>query len=568
MDIKSKRNRHPDKTPWLRCLLPGILLSVPMAQHWMDARGYGSPALLRPLVMTVLLLPGAAAMWRLIRRRPYEGRLWPPESLLLFFAAWILWGETGTSVMRVIFRAYSEGMLMSEDSAFIIGSYMVSGGTLVVLELAVCMLPLSYGLSVCLYHMAQLGKRHEFCQRSILYRWGLRLWQIFAGGKGVRRQALGEIAVTAFLTAILSGVLIVGLTMGSYGTYELSGQALLILLSGPAAVLALGLILALRLGRSQGLMSQVESLQRQIQRLYERGAPEERAEELLPSDSPLYISMEQLCHISETLKESVRQAVAGEKLKVELLANVSHDLKTPLTAIIGYGERLAGEELPPAAREYVERLNHKAAYLYDVVQDVFELSKISSGAAAVEMTRLDVKKLWEQTIGGMDEELKSSQLTLRRRYAGQSFWIQGDGARLHRVFQNLLDNALKYSLPGSRIYLTVEGTGGAGTDGGEGDVGAGAEEEVKEGMEGKMAENPRPPLPVKITLVNTASYEIRFDAETITGRFVRGDAARTGEGSGLGLAIASTFTQACGGTFSVETDYDQFRVSMEFLPAD
>ena len=360
-------------------------------------------------------------------------------------------------------------------------------------------------------------------------------------GKTLRRQALGIIGAVWLLVILAAAGLTAGLiwVWDIHLAYGEGWELIALALAACAGAGAMGLLLAAGFCRRKGLFGQTETLQGRIRRMAEGQNSEQ--ENALPVSSPLYSSFEQLGHISDTLKESVRQAVAGERLKVELLANVSHDLKTPLTAIIGYGERLAKEELPPAAREYVERLNHKAAYLYDVVQDVFELSKVSSGSIGMEMTELDVKKLWEQTIGGMDGELRQSSVTLRRRYEGEDFRIRGDGARLHRVFQNLLDNALKYSLPGSRIYLTVTGIP--------------ADPEAAGAPEGPA---------VTVTMVNTASYEMNFNAKTITGRFVRGDAARTGEGSGLGLAIASTFVQACGGSLKVETDYDQFRVSIRF----
>ena len=565
MDTKSKRNSRAETMPWFGCILPGLFLAVPLAQQQADMRGFGSPESIRGFWMALLLLPGVLSMVFLARRRPYTGRLWYLESMLLLPVLWqCLYGKGSRAILGIVMYGKGEELLSSYAEYYVPGngSIMINGGTLLILYLALCLLPLSYGLSLCLYQLIQIGRRGAFRQQSLAYRWGYRLYGVLAGGKTLRRQALGMIGATVLLFGLAVAAMTVGLIWFVGAELAYGEEWMLILLAAALCLGAgmMGLLLAAGFCRRKGLFGQTEALQRRIGQLAEGGlsCEEEKdaalhpaserttedtgREEAPPVSSPLYPSFEQLGHISETLKESIRQAVAGERLKVELLANVSHDLKTPLTAIIGYGERLAKEELPQTAREYVERLNHKAAYLYDVVQDVFELSKVSSGSIGMEMTALDVKKLWEQTIGGMDGELRQSSVTLRRRYEGEDFRIRGDGARLHRVFQNLLDNALKYSLTGSRIYLTVTGLSAGPT---------------------AMAGVLEAPV-VTVTMVNTASYEINFDAKTITGRFVRGDQARTGEGSGLGLAIASTFVQACSGTLEVDTDYDQFRVRITF----
>ena len=223
-------------------------------------------------------------------------------------------------------------------------------------------------------------------------------------------------------------------------------------------------------------------------------------------------------------EEAVKTAVTSERFKVELISNVSHDLRTPLTSILGYGELLQQEQLSATGKEQLGRLNQKAGYMRDLVDSLFELTKVSSGVMEAKHERIDLIRLLEQTIGLFDDQLTAAGLEVRRRYMADSVPVMTDGARLHQVFANLLGNAIKYALKGTRIHL-----------------------EVKE-----LADH------YYIRMVNTASYEMDFDPEQILQRFARGDKARSGQGSGLGLAIAQTYTESVGGSFEVAVDADQF----------
>ena len=214
---------------------------------------------------------------------------------------------------------------------------------------------------------------------------------------------------------------------------------------------------------------------------------------------------------------------------MELVTNVSHDLKTPLTSIISYAELLEQEHLEPPAGEYVTILSQKAQRLKGMVQDVFEVSKAASGQLPVSLKRLDLARLLRQTLADMDQPIQESGLQLRTQLPDHSVLIQGDSDRLYRVFQNLLGNALKYSLAGSRVYLTLT---------------------VEEGQ-------------AVAALRNTSAAELRPGLD-YTQRFVRGDESRTDGGSGLGLSIASSFVQACGGQFQVETQADLFTALVSF----
>lgn len=223
-------------------------------------------------------------------------------------------------------------------------------------------------------------------------------------------------------------------------------------------------------------------------------------------------------------QEALRTAVAGERFKVELIANVSHDLRTPLTAILGYGELLQKEKLSEEGAAQLLRLNRKAGYMRDLVDALFELTKVSSGVLESKKEELDLIRLLEQTVGLLDDQLTDAGLAVRRHYEADSVILVTDGARMHQVFANLLENAIKYALAGTRIHLEVK------------------ENETE----------------YTVRMVNIASYEMDFEPEEILQRFSRGDKARTTSGSGLGLAIAQTYTESVGGRFRVSIDGDQF----------
>lgn len=237
----------------------------------------------------------------------------------------------------------------------------------------------------------------------------------------------------------------------------------------------------------------------------------------------------QLLEVQAQHEEAVRAAVTSERFKVELISNVSHDLRTPLTSILGYSELLQQETLSPEGREQLRRLHQKAGYMNDLVESLFELTKVSSGAAESKKDEIDLVRLLEQTIGLFDDQLVNAGLTVRRSYGADAIPIITDGARMHQVFANLLGNAIKYALAGTRIYLEVKETEHS----------------------------------YRIRMMNTASYEMDFKPDEIMQRFARGDKARSTKGSGLGLAIAQTYTESVGGTFRVSVDGDQFSAIVE-----
>ena len=271
---------------------------------------------------------------------------------------------------------------------------------------------------------------------------------------------------------------------------------------------------------------------------------------LICAASSLKINMEEMGEVHD---EALEKAVKNERLRVDLIANVSHDLRTPLTSILGYGDLLKKDVSTPEGQDHLALLNQKADYMKELVDSLFELTKVASGVLVSEKQPLDLIRLLEQTLGLMEDELESADLTVKRHYERDSIILSSDGQFLNRIFLNLFGNAVKYALKGTRIHLYVSFISSV------------------EDLPNKTLANGSPSHGnstgnmILVRLTNTASYEMDFDEEEILERFVRGDRSRTTKGSGIGLAIARTYTEALGGHFEVKVDGDQFN-ALVYLP--
>lgn len=250
----------------------------------------------------------------------------------------------------------------------------------------------------------------------------------------------------------------------------------------------------------------------------------------LPEDTDLREAAENLNEISQGMEKALEERTKSERMKVELVANVSHDLKTPLTSIVSYIDLLEQEKnLPEHVKDYIRILSEKSERLKNIVQDVFEVSKAASGQLPVHLEELDFGKLLRQTLADMNIQIEKSELTLRTTIPEEPVLIQADGQRLYRVFQNLIQNALQYSLKGSRVYLTLTT------------------------QDGKAC--------ASVKNISAAELDTNTD---FTERFVRGDTSRSDGGNGLGLSIAKSFTEACGGELQVKAEADLFVASVTF----
>ena len=218
-------------------------------------------------------------------------------------------------------------------------------------------------------------------------------------------------------------------------------------------------------------------------------------------------------------------------MKTELITNVSHDLKTPLTAIITYLDLLKQEDLTKEDQtEYIKTLDQKAQRLKLLIEDLFEVSKAATGDIVMNCTEVDLTSLMKQIRLENEDRIAESTLDFRWNLLEEKKMLMLDPNRTYRIMDNLLQNVLRYSMPYTRVYV-----------------------DMKERQKS-----------VSVIIKNISASEMNFNAEEITDRFVRGDLARNTEGSGLGLAIARSFTELQGGDFDIEIDGDLFKVIVKF----
>lgn len=240
---------------------------------------------------------------------------------------------------------------------------------------------------------------------------------------------------------------------------------------------------------------------------------------------------QELNDVQGGLEQAVQEQMKAEHLKTELITNVSHDIKTPLTSIVNYVDLLKKEDMPsPAAREYVDVLDRQSHRLKKLTEDLVEASKASSGALNVELQPTDVNVLLSQIEGEYQERLAACHLTLVTQPPAPGTMIQADSRLLSRVMDNLVSNVCKYAMENTRVYVTAA---------------------VRDGQ-------------AVISFKNVSRDELNISPDELMERFVRGDASRHSEGSGLGLSIARSLVQLQGGTFALSIDADLFRADIVF----
>ena len=238
-----------------------------------------------------------------------------------------------------------------------------------------------------------------------------------------------------------------------------------------------------------------------------------------------------LNNISTGVSRAVEERMKSERFKAELITNVSHDIKTPLTSIINYVDLIKREELEEGTvKEYVTVLDRQSSRLKKLIDDLMDASKASTGNLAVNCTRTEAGVLLTQTIGEYEERMKNCGLELILNQPEEEIFIMADGRLLWRVFDNLMGNICKYSQPGTRVYLRLE----------------------------QISKN------VVITFRNISKHALNISADELLERFVRGDSARTTEGSGLGLSIANSLVELQKGVMDLMIDGDLFKVVLTF----
>ena len=235
--------------------------------------------------------------------------------------------------------------------------------------------------------------------------------------------------------------------------------------------------------------------------------------------------------IGDGLDAAVEKSLKDERMKTELITNVSHDLKTPLTSIINYIDLLKRLDLKdPEALKYLEILDSKAHRLKSLTEDVVEASKASTGNIKLEMNDIDFVEMVQQVIGEFEEKFQEKNLTMMVHFTDEPSIIYADGQRMWRVLENVFGNVVKYAMEGTRVYAEISNRN----------------------------------KKVTFSLKNISAQPLNISADELTERFIRGDVARNTEGSGLGLSIAKSLTELQGGEFKLYLDGDLFKVMITF----
>ena len=235
--------------------------------------------------------------------------------------------------------------------------------------------------------------------------------------------------------------------------------------------------------------------------------------------------------IAGGFSNAIEESLQSERLKTELITNVSHDIKTPLTSIINYVDLLKKEELQnEKVKEYVKILDMKSQRLKKLTEDLVEASKVSSGNVQLQIEEINLKELIHQSIGEFEDRFKEKGLQIECKMPKEEIKIRADNRYLYRVIENIFSNVTKYALENSRVYIDMK------------------KEKSK----------------IEMSIKNISKEKLNISSEELMQRFVRGDKARYTEGSGLGLSIAKSLTELQGGIFHIYIDGDLFKVVMEW----
>ena len=243
---------------------------------------------------------------------------------------------------------------------------------------------------------------------------------------------------------------------------------------------------------------------------------------------------EQLNRLSDTAMKEAQDRLRSERMKTELITNVSHDIKTPLTSIINFVDLLRKPHTEEEEQQYLEVLSRQSGRMKRLIEDLIDLSKATTGNIQVNTTRLDAAEAVQQALGEFSDKMEAVNLTPVFRHSEDSVWVLADGRLMWRVLSNLLSNAVKYAMPGTRLYLDLARNGNQ----------------------------------VLIAMKNVSREELKVNAEELLERFVQGDTSRSTEGSGLGLNIAQSLMELQGGTLQIQMDGDLFKVVLTFCAAE
>lgn len=363
-------------------------------------------------------------------------------------------------------------------------------------------------------------RHHTFKESSIIYRfivWVLKVLKWICSKIIFILQGIPLVwkSTLILMAGIIINFIIVIMICNAYNP----GSALFIWFFGAAVTLAAGIYIALCMRK----------LREAAHRLAEGDLEYQVDKKGLFLDLAKHAG--DLNSIGQGMSRAVEEKMKSERFKTELITNVSHDIKTPLTSIINYVDLLKKEEIDnDRAVEYIEVLDRQSSRMKKLIEDLVEASKAATGAMKLNLEKCQVDVLMMQVAGEYKEKAEKAELSIISRQPDEKIEIIADGRSMWRIFDNLMNNICKYSQSGTRVYQILEQHGDKAV----------------------------------ITYKNTSRYELDITSEELMERFVRGDKSRSTEGSGLGLSIAKNLTELNGGTFDISIDGDLFKVVMKF----
>ncbi len=401
------------------------------------------------------------------------------------------------------------------------GLYFLTELNGLVVSIVICTLTLTFLYFLCLWYLLSIVvqiKAKVLIKRTVLY-WCFKklskLWNII-------KHIYKNIATVYKTALVIAAFWVLEFILIGFNSYESDNLIICwLVISAVVSIIVLLFAIAFQRVKKGGEKIVNGDLENKIDTAYMFGDIKEFADSLN--------------NINNGLQSAIEDKMKSERFKTELITNVSHDIKTPLTSIVNYVDLIKKEECDnEKINEYIEVLDRQSNRLKKLIEDLVEASKAQTGNISVELVKCNASVLINQAIGEFSERLETKNLQIVQSVENNETYIMADGRRLWRVFDNLLTNVCKYAMSGTRVYVDL------------------------------ACENNK----AVITFRNISELPINLSSEELTERFVRGDRSRNTEGSGLGLSIAKSLTELQNGTFEINTDGDLFKVKLTFDMVD